>query len=314
MFDQQIQGLRQRQRVPSYRLLLAVGLAFVLQTAHTEPALSLDEALLAAQQHSRQLLAQDAAAAAARERAIAAAQLPDPVIKGGLVNVPIDGDKRYSVTRDFMTMRSIGVMQEITREGKLKARSTRFERAADVAQAGRLAALARLQQETALAWLDRMHRDRLVEQLRTQRTEAALQIEAAEAVYRGGQGSQADIFAARSAVAQIDDGIEQALLDSGTARIRLMRWVGDAANRPLAEPPQRLTETTDRGEHRTAARAPSRHRVAITSNRSRPGRRRTGTRQHRVGLERRVDVQPAWPVVLEHGVADLRGAAAMGSD
>ncbi len=241
MFDSQKRPLRMRCRArPCRQLLLAWGLLFALQAGHAQPLLSLDEALLAAQQRSRQLQAQEAAAAAARERAIAAAQLPDPVIKGGIVNLPIDGEKRFAVTRDFMTMRSIGVMQEFTREAKLKARASRFDRAAEVAQAGRTVALARLQQDTALAWLERLHLDRLVELLRQQRDESVLQVDAAEAIYRGGKGSQGDIFAARTAVAQLDDRIEQALLDSGTARIRLLRWIGEAASRPLAEPRETL--------------------------------------------------------------------------
>ena len=238
MFDSKIRSLPNRQWARRCRQsLLACGLLLVLQAGHAEKPLSLDEALLAAQQRSLQLHAQEAMAAAARERAIAAAQLPDPVIKGGIVNLPISGPDRFSVTRDFMTMRSIGVMQEFTGESKLRARSSRFDRVAEVAQAGRTVALAKLHQDTAVAWLEQGLLDRLVEQLRVQRSEAGLQIEAANSVYSGGKGSQAEVFTARIAVAQIDDRIEQALHDSGAARIRLMRWVGDAGNRPLDQTP-----------------------------------------------------------------------------
>ena len=38
-------------------------------------------------------------------------------------NLPINGEDRFSLTQDFMTMRSVGVMQEITRSDKLKARN-----------------------------------------------------------------------------------------------------------------------------------------------------------------------------------------------
>jgi hypothetical protein len=47
----------------------------------------------------------------------------------------------------------------------------------------------------------------MLDVLRAQRTEAGLQIDAADAAYRGGRGTQADVFAARSMVAQIDDRI-----------------------------------------------------------------------------------------------------------
>ncbi|MDP1535207.1 MAG: TolC family protein, partial [Rubrivivax sp.] len=116
--------------------------------------MTLDKALSLAQLRSRQLPGQDAAAAAAREMALAAGQLPDPTLKAGVNNLPIDGADRLSLTRDFMTMRSVGVMQEFTRDNKRKARSARFEREAGVAEAGRAVALANLRRDTAVAWLD----------------------------------------------------------------------------------------------------------------------------------------------------------------
>jgi outer membrane protein TolC len=214
---------------------LAAGLSSV---AHAAPALSLDDALTLAQEHSRQLVAQDAAATAAREMAAAAAQRPDPTLKAGIANLPVDGADRFSLSRDFMTMRSVGVMQEFTREDKRRARSARFEREAEVAQAQRRLALAALRRDTALAWLDRHYQERFVALLQQQRDEAALQIDAAEAAYRGGRGAQADVFAARAAVAQIDDRIRQADGQRAAATTRLARWIGPgAAGRPLGAAP-----------------------------------------------------------------------------
>jgi outer membrane protein TolC len=213
-------------------LLLA---AAALQ-AHAAP-LSLDDALRIAQQRSRQLPAQDAAAAAAREMAVAAGQRPDPVLKAGINNLPINGPDRFSVTSDFMTMRSLGVMQEFTRSDKLKARAARFEQEAQAAEAHRQVALANLQRDTALAWLELHYQQRMRDVLVAQRDEAKLQIEAADAAYRGGRGAQADVFAARSAVAQIDDRIAAAQRDVATARTQLARWTGAAIDEPLGAPP-----------------------------------------------------------------------------
>src|SRR5437899_12229743 len=99
-------------------LLLA---AAALQ-AHAAP-LSLDDALRLAQERSRQLPAQDASATAARQMAVAAGQRPDPTLKAGISNLPVNGPDRFSLTNDFVTMRSVGVMQEFTRKGKLEARA-----------------------------------------------------------------------------------------------------------------------------------------------------------------------------------------------
>lgn len=219
------------------RLGLAALFAAVIHPSAAQDVLSLDRALRLAQDRSRQLPAQESASAAARVMASAAGQLPDPVLKASITNLPIDGPDRFSLTRDFMTMRSIGVMQEFTRDEKRKARAARFERAAEVAEAGRAVALADLRRGTALAWLERHFQGRSRDLLLVQRAEAALQIDAAEAAYRSGRGPQADVFAARSSVAQIDDRIRQVELQIATAKTALTRWVGAGGEGALGEAP-----------------------------------------------------------------------------
>jgi outer membrane protein TolC len=203
---------------------------------HAAP-LSFDDALRLAEQRSRQLPAQDAAAAAAREMAVAAGQRPDPVLKAGINNLPVNGPDRFSLTSDFMTMRSVSLMQEWTRSDKLQARAARFEREAEAAEASRLLALANLQRDTASAWLDLYYQQRMRDVLQQQREEATLQVQGAQAAYRGGRGAQADVFAARSAVAQIDDRIAATQRDLATAKTMLARWVGPTSDEALAAPP-----------------------------------------------------------------------------
>lgn len=216
---------------------IAVALALTAFGAQADNVLDFDQALRLAQERSRQLMAQDAAATAAREMAVAAGQLPDPTFKAGIDNLPINGPDQFSLSRDFMTQRSLGLDQEFTRQDKRRARAARFEREAEAAQAGGALALANLQRDAAIAWLDRHYQERIREVLASQRDEARLQIDAAQAAYRGGKGSQADVFAARAAVAQLDDRIAQAERQVATARIQLARWVGDAATQPLGTPP-----------------------------------------------------------------------------
>jgi outer membrane protein TolC len=224
-------------RLKRFSGLLTFCLALASSAVHAQPMLTFDQALRLAQDRSRQLVAQDYAAAAAREMAVAAAQLPDPTLTAGINNLPINGPDRFSLTSDFMTMRSVGVVQEFTRDDKRTARAARFEREAEVAQANRTQALANLQRETALAWLDRYYQDRVRDVLIAQRDEARLQGEAADAAYRGARGSQADVFAARTAVAQIEDRIAQADRQIASAKTRLARWIGDAASLPLGPTP-----------------------------------------------------------------------------
>lgn len=218
-----------------WRALAAAAALSANLGAQAQPALTLERALQLAQARSQQLVAQDASAAAAREMAVAAGQLPDPTLKAGIADLPVGGPDRYNAT---MTTRSVSVMQELTRGDKRRARTARFEREADAAEAARLLALAMLRRDTAMAWLDRHFSERMLDVLREQRTEATLQIDAADAAYRGARGAQAEAFAARSMVAAIDDRIRQVELQVATAKTRLARWVGDAAREPLGAPPE----------------------------------------------------------------------------
>ncbi|HMQ74048.1 MAG TPA: TolC family protein, partial [Rubrivivax sp.] len=103
-------------------MTLSLPLAAVVACAPTDAAatepLSVQDAVAAATARALSPTAAAAAADAARERAIAAAQRPDPVLRLSLDNLPVDGAERFSTTRDFMTMRSIGLMQTFTRADK----------------------------------------------------------------------------------------------------------------------------------------------------------------------------------------------------
>lgn len=216
-------------------LLLWFAFSSSIALAQSTPpgSLSLESALKLAQTRSSLLLAQDSAATASREMAVSAGQLPDPTLKLGINNLPVTSADRFSLSRDFMTMRSVGVTQEFTRHDKREARAARYEREAQVADAGRTLAVANLQRETAVAWLERYYSERMREVLLQQRDEAKLQIEAADTAYRTGKGSQADVFSARSAVAQIEDRIAQADRQVLAANTKLTRWIGDAAGQSL---------------------------------------------------------------------------------
>ena len=246
MFSSSFEGGRygsRARRSPWRGLVLALflplsALAQSLPSPAQSSALTLDQALLLAQRYSRQMQAQAALAQSARQMAVAAGQPPDLTLKLGINNLPVTGADQFNLTNDFMTMTSIGVMKELIGSAKLKARTARFEREAEVADANRAMAQINLQRNTATAWLDRHFLERMRELLQAQRDEGKLQIEAAEAAYRGGRGTQAEVFAVRSAVALIDDRLKQSQQQVLMAQTRLVRWVGPESTRMLAAPPR----------------------------------------------------------------------------
>jgi outer membrane protein TolC len=231
--------LRRTRPGDSRAIWIAAALALVCScvAAPVTAALSLDQALVLARTRSQTLVAQDSAAVAAREMAVAAGQLPVPTLTLGVNNLPINGADAWSLTSDFMTMRSIGVMQEFTREDKRRARTARLEREAESAETGRAAAHANLERDTAIAWLDRYYQEEIRALLVRQRDEARLQIDAAESAYRAGRGSQVDVLSARASVAQVDDRIAQSDRQILNAKTMLARWIGAAAAEPLAPLP-----------------------------------------------------------------------------
>ncbi|MES2188511.1 MAG: TolC family protein [Pseudomonadota bacterium] len=209
--------------------------------------LTLLEAQRLAVDRSQQLAAQDASTLAVREQALAAGQLPDPVLKLGIDNLPANGPDRFSVTRDFMTMRRIGIMQEIPRAAKRQLKAERFERDAQRVQAQRQLTMANVQRDTALAWLDRYYAQAMRDLVQQQLVETRLQVQAADIGFRTGRSSQADAFAARSAVIQLEDRLSQIDRQSRNAGLMLSRWVGaSAAERlPSGAPPWQSTFLQD---------------------------------------------------------------------
>ncbi|HEX4782108.1 MAG TPA: TolC family protein [Usitatibacter sp.] len=212
--------------------------------------LTLAEAQRLALERTRQIAAQDSAISASRHMAVAAGQLPDPTLKAGIDNLPVTGPDRFSLSADFMTMKRIGVMQELTGSDKRELRSRRYELEAEKSEVERDAVIAAIQRDTALAWLDRYYAESMAGVVDAQIREARLEIEGTESAYRAARGSQADVFAAQGALAVLEDRAAEYRRRVTNAKIALARWIGDDARRPLASRPS--FETTH-GHHMPAA-------------------------------------------------------------
>ena len=228
---------------PTYRAVCAriglAGLALLLATWSNaaEAPLTLVEAQRRALAHSRQLPAKDFAVTASRELAVAAGQLPDPVLKIGIDNLPVSGSDRFSLTNDFMTMRRVGVAQEITRADKRRLRSDSLNQTADKTIAEKEVAIAAIERDTALAWLELYYAKAMSAVIDEQGAQAKLEIQAADGAYRAGRGNQADIFAARSAVARFEDRQSEYQRRTLNAQTMLARWTGSRVDQPLAGKP-----------------------------------------------------------------------------
>ena len=216
---------------------LAFAFAFASCAIHAQPTLSLADAQRIATSDAPQIDAQAAALRAAQQSSLGAVELPDPKLILGIDNIPTDGPDRFNLTREFMTMRKIGFMQDFTRSEKLKLRGDRA--GAEVLKETAILALTKvnLRRDVALAWIERHFAERQLALVKELAREGELQVTTALATLAGGKGMAADPFAARLAVAQLADRTTEAERNIARAEANLARWIGAAARQPLAAAP-----------------------------------------------------------------------------
>ena len=94
------------------------------------------------------------------------------------------------ILADFMTMRSVSLMQTFTGIEKRQARAARYEREADAAIALKSWQKTRLLAQTAGAWFDRYFQEQVQALLMRQHDDAQKVSTAIEAAYRSGRSSQ----------------------------------------------------------------------------------------------------------------------------
>src|SRR5213594_671877 len=209
-------------------LALSAPLAYA---ASTEP-LPLAEALKIGEKISPRLAAQGAALAAATELVPRASELPDPKLRIGVDNLPVNGADRFRYDADFMTMRKIGVMQDFPNGEKRRLRGERAALERDVEAANLDAQRAGLRREIALGWLElyfaQQARAPLVELV----GELQLQLDTVSAAIAAGRQNTADALALRGAGVVAQDRVIEQDRTIARARYALAGWLRDEASRP----------------------------------------------------------------------------------
>ncbi len=217
---------------------LAVALALAWpRPGAAETPLSLAEALKIAVGRSQQIVSQRAMVDAAREMSVSSGELPDPKLKLGVENVPTEGTDAWSLTRDFMTMSRIGLMQEFPRAEKRRLKSERAQRDAERGTVAVESATLAVERDAAAAWLGRHYAAEAERVIAAQIAEAELAVTTVTAAYRAGKAPQSELIAAQSMVVELRNRATEAAAQSRRARIALARYVGADADRPVGEVP-----------------------------------------------------------------------------
>lgn len=213
---------------------LAIVLAVFAPMAGAAP-LSLDEALALAQREAPNLAASTAKVDAARQSVVPAGELPDPKLALGIDNYPISGPDAFSMTADFMTMRRIGVMQEVPNSDKRRARREVAEARLEQAGAEQQVVRREVRRDTALAWIARLTVEKKLAQFVRLEQENRLLTEVVRARIAGGQGRAAEEVMPRLEALELANQRDELEMQQRQAVAGLRRWLGQAAEQPMSE-------------------------------------------------------------------------------
>lgn len=247
------------RRRPTTAVIAALFLALAalpLQAQQASP-LSLDEALGIAQANAPALNASAHGARASNHLAIAASQLPDPVLRAGIDNLPLTGPDRLSLGRDFMTMRRIGVMQEYVSSGKRQLIRERNELEAARQDASRRKLTTNLRRDVAIAWFDRYYAAESRKLLKTLAAEVEVQLRTLDSQLRAGKAAAVESPMASAVLLQTRDRMLMVDKQERLASIVLARWLGDEAKRTPGTLPDIAELPPDLASADVASAAPS---------------------------------------------------------
>jgi len=218
-----------------FPLLVLLGSAAVL---NAEP-LTFDAALAAAERDSPDLAAQRAAIAAARAASRAAGTLPDPRLAVGVDNLPVTGADRWSLDRDFMTMRKVGLMQEFPNAARRRANVDESDAMIAQSEAERRVHLATVRTSAAAAWINVWYAQQRLSLLAELRGENELLAAQVQSQLLANRGAATDAVLPGQEAADLADRLDEGRAGLAKARAGLRRLLGPAGDEPLAgEPPQ----------------------------------------------------------------------------
>jgi outer membrane protein, heavy metal efflux system len=205
------------------------------EAVSTATPLTMEEAARLAAVDQPLLTGRQAKIQAEEQQAIAAAQLPDPQLSGGLKELPIDTPEAFSTRRDNFTEFTIGLSQEFPRAEKRRLQGARKQLDADADRAALDNEKRMVRRDASLAWLDLYETEQGLKLSQRLADEAMLQVQSLEKEYSNGKASQADWFAAKTDAGLAADKAHDWLHHELRMREGLARWIGDEARRAIAE-------------------------------------------------------------------------------
>lgn len=163
--------------------------------------------------------------------AVAQGQLPDPKIKLGMMNVPVNS---FAVDAEPMTQLQAGVQQMFPPGETLRYRREYIEAMADTEKAKAMERRLKLLREVRQSYLDLYYRTNADQILQQNRTLFSELLTITQRQYASGRDNQHDVLRAQLELSLMDDRILEMEQQKDVARAGLARYIViEQASRPL---------------------------------------------------------------------------------
>jgi outer membrane protein TolC len=162
--------------------------------------------------------------------AVADDRLPDPKLRLGAVNLPVD---TFDYKQEQMTQLKIGVQQNFPRGDSLAYKQQQSQLLSKSAQAKADDARLKLLREVRENFLNLYFQVKAYELLRETRKLFSELLRITESNYASGRSTQQDVLLASLEMSRLDDRAEKILTEQERYQSRLVRWVGEGATLPL---------------------------------------------------------------------------------
>ena len=218
--------------VPKHFMLALTSLLLVVPAFAQQPIpLTLAEAedhAIAAEPGQQAMLA---SATALHERGVVAGELPDPLLRLGLNNYPIQSG---GFTTEGMTNAGIGVHQQFP-AGKTRAISTRrFDFLSDEMNQSAAARGRNVLTAARQSWLDLYYWEQAHVLVTESRPFFGDLATISRSLYAVGRKTQQDVLRAELELSRLDDRLIDIERQRSRSRAALSEWIGDESLRPVA--------------------------------------------------------------------------------
>ena len=206
-------------------------LALAAASLPARAELNLAEALRLALADDPAIAASLARAQAHTDNAIADGQLPDPKLRTGIWNLPLDS---LDINQEPTTQLRLGIEQAFPRGATLQYRQRQSEWLSSAEQARSEAAARQLVRDVRDSFLDLYYQVQAEQVVAESRDLFAQLVDITQAHYATGRVSQQDVLHAALELSRLDDRATRIRNAADRQRAALTKWIGSAASLPLA--------------------------------------------------------------------------------